>query len=496
MSREPLSALPLSLNLERAARTPQHVQLYEQLRALILTARLPAGTRLPSTRTLAAELGVSRTTVLQAFDQLRSEGYVEGHRGAGTFVPSVLPDALLVTRARQGEPKRDAARPPPLSRFATGLDGERAGEAALLAPFHPGLPETGLIPFERWARLMARAWRRPGAELLSERQPGGHPGLRRAIARHLGQMRGLDCTAEQVIITSSAREAVDLVARALLDPGDQVWLEDPGFPALRHALAGSGAAPCGLPVDDEGLSVAAGLVAAAGARMAVVTPSRQYPLGVTMSLSRRLALLDWAQAAGAWIVEDDYDSEYRYAGRPLQALQSLDETGRVIYLGSFSKVLFQKLRLGYLVLPEALLETLLRVRQALGQEPSIAAQPVLAEFIDSGAFAAHIRRTRRLYAERQAALLAALAGHADGLLAAERQEGGMHLVARLGPALARRMTDTAAAARAAARGIAAPALSALYLETPPRQGLLLGYAGVPVPEMAPAMRRLVSALRA
>ena len=215
-----------------------------------------------------------------------------------------------------------------------------------------------------------------------------------------------------------------------------------------------------------------------------------------MSLSRRLELLEWAQGAGAWIIEDDYDSEYRYAGRPLQALQSLDEAGRVIYLGSFSKMLFPKLRLGYLVLPEVLVEPLLRVREALGQEPAIAAQSVLAEFIASGAFAKHIRRMRRLYAERQAALLAALGEHAGGLLTAQRQDGGMHLIARLAPTLARRVDDAEASMRAAAHGIAAPALSAFYREAPPRQGLLLGYAGVPIEEMEPAMRRLVAALRA
>jgi GntR family transcriptional regulator/MocR family aminotransferase len=368
-------------------------------------------------------------------------------------------------------------------------------DTAEVRAFHPGLPETGQFPFDLWARLLARAWRRPQAALLTARAPAGLPALRRAIAGHLSSMRGIDCTAEQVVVTSSAREAVALVARSLLEPGDEVWIEDPGYPAVRHALAAGGLMPRGLAVDAEGLSLEAGLAQAPAARMAVVTPSRQYPLGITMTLGRRLALLDWARTAGAWIVEDDYDSEYRYAGRPLAALQSLDEAGRTIYLGSFSKVMFHKLRLGYLVLPPGLAEPLLSVREDSGAEPSIAAQPALAAFIDGGQFAQHIRRMRRLYAERQEALLRAIARHAGDLLAAERQEGGMHLVASLEPALAARMDDRAAEARAAEAGLVAAALSAFYRETPPRQGLLLGYAGAGPAELDRAMARLARALR-
>jgi GntR family transcriptional regulator / MocR family aminotransferase len=492
MSGRLVPAALLTLNVDRALAPPLAVQLYQQLRELILGGRLQAGVKLPSSRVLSAELGVSRTTVIEAFEQLRSEGYVEGRHGAGTFVPPVLPEMLLTTRGGGRRPRE--AEPPRLSSLARRLAGRprRPGEARA---FNPGLPETGLIPFELWSRAMARAWRRPAATLLAAAAPGGDPALRRAIAGHLGAMRGIDCTAEQVVLTSSAREAVALAARTLLEPGDQVWVEDPGYPAVRQALTEIGLVARGLPIDAEGLSLEAGLAGAPAARMAVVTPSRQYPLGTTMTLARRLALLDWARDRGAWIVEDDYDSEYRYAGRPLSALQSLDEAGRVLYLGSFSKVLFPKLRLGYLVLPPGLTAPLLAVREEVGAEPSMIAQPVLAEFIESGGFAVHIRRMRRLYAERQTALLAALSRHAEGLLTAERQDGGMHLVAELAPALARRLDDRAIEARARAAGIAAPALSAFYRETPPRHGLMLGYAGAPADELDTAMARLVALLR-
>jgi len=490
MSEMAAPAAVLALSLDRSSATPLAVQLYQQLRELILAARLPAGARLPSSRALTAELGVSRTTVVEAFEQLRSEGYVEGRHGSGTYVSAELPETLLTTRAAAPRPR--TAEVPALSSLARGLAAvyPRSNEARA---FNPGLPEIGLIPFEFWSRAMARAWRRPTAALLSERAPGGHPALRRAIAGHLGSMRGIVCAPEQVVVTSSAREAVTLAARTLLEPGDEVWVEDPGYPAARQALAAIGLVPRGLPIGTEGLSLEAGLARAPTARMAVVTPSRQYPLGTTMTLARRLALLAWAREKRAWIVEDDYDSEYRYAGRPLAALQSLDEAGRVLYLGSFSKVLFPKLRLGYLVLPPGLTAPLLAVREELGAEPAVVAQPVLAEFIESGEFAVHIRRMRRLYAERQSALLAALRRHADGLLTATRQDGGMHLVAGLSPALC--LDDRAIEARARQAGIAAPALSAFYRGAPPRQGLLLGYAAAPPAELDAAMARLSALLK-
>jgi GntR family transcriptional regulator/MocR family aminotransferase len=302
-------------------------------------------------------------------------------------------------------------------------------------------------------------------------------------------------------VTSGAQQAVDLAARLLLDPGDRVWLEDPGYVGLRGPLVAAGAAPVPLPVDGEGLSVAAGRAADEGdgapARMAIVSPSHQYPLGVVTSLARRLELLGWAREAGAWILEDDYDSEFRYAGRPLAALQGLDAGGgRVVYLGSFSKVLFPSLRIGYLVVPPALVEPFRAARAALEDHPAATAQPALAAFIAEGHFAAHVRRMRTLYQARQQALLAAAERHLPGLLLLRADEAGMHLVADLAPELAGRLDDREASARARAAGLVAPPLSAYrFAEVGDgRQGLLLGYAAVPEERMDEMARRLAAAL--
>jgi GntR family transcriptional regulator/MocR family aminotransferase len=302
-----------------------------------------------------------------------------------------------------------------------------------------------------------------------------------------------------VLITSGAQQAVDLAARLLLSAGDRVWIEDPGYRGLRGPLTAAGLEVVPITVDDEGLSLQAGLERAADARLAVVAPSHQYPLGRAMTLARRLELLDWAAERGAWILEDDYDSEYRYGGRPLAALQGLDARrpdggGRVIYLGSFSKVMFPSLRLGYLVVPPPVAEAFVRARAALDDHPSAIVQPALAAFIEEGHFAAHVRRMRTLYARRQQVLLAAGRRHLGGLLKLEPDDAGMHLLARLAPALARRMTDREAAGRAEAAGIAVSPLSSYFMEGPGAQGLLLGYAGVPDTEIHDGVRRLAKAL--
>ena len=329
--------------------------------------------------------------------------------------------------------------------------------------------------------------------------------MRRAIAGHLRQVRGLACHADQVIVTTGTREAIELLVRALVDPGDAVWVEEPGYAPVRNALSLADARPVPVPVTADGIDVAAARRLCPSAGMAVVTPSRQYPLGITMALATRLALLDWARTADAWVVEDDYDSEFRYTGLPIPPLQSLDATGRVLYLGSFSKVLFPTLRLGYIVAPPGLVEALLRTRAAFGEAPSIAAQPVLAAFMDEGHFAQHVRRMRRLYADRRRALLTAADEHWRGLLTVEPPDGGLHLVARLaGPLAARAMdgeiTDREISRRAWDRGIAAPPLSA-YAANPNHvpggaQGLLIGFGGVAEDVVDDAARRLGGVLQA
>ena len=499
MSQRSSRAALLALGLDQAAPLPLQRQLYDQLREAVLAGRLAPGARLPATRSLARELGCSRNTVLAAVEQLVAEGYLEGRVGSGTYVSGVLPEELLAAKAR------DAAAPRP-SAPRRGLSARGRTLAGVLQPRPPrhktfvaGLADLDAFPFDLWGRALARTWRHPPRSLLSHGDAAGYLPLRRAIVAYLKAVRAVDCLPEQVVITSGAQQALDLAARTLLEPGDAVWLEEPGYPGLRGPLVANGARLVPVPVDAEGLSLEAGRRLAPAARMAVVTPSHQYPLGVAMTLARRLALLDWARSGGAWILEDDFDSEYRYAGRPLAALQGLDAaegTGCVLYVGSFSKVLFPSLRLGYLVVPPDLAEAFVRARGAVDDHSSTTAQPALAAFIEEGHFAAHVRRMRGLYAERQAAMVAAIRRRLDGLLTVAPDPAGMHLVAGLGPDLAAGCSDAEIESRAAAAEITAFALSSFFLGPPTRQGLLLGYAALTEAEIDAGIARLAEVLEA
>jgi len=500
----------LALALDRASEISLQQQLYDQLREVILAGRLAPGSRLPSSRALAAELGCSRNTVVSAFDQLLSEGYLEGHAGSGTFVSRVLPEDLLgiapVSPRRQA-PEAAAAAPPPLSSRGAALIQLRRLQQGRERAFQPGLPETDDFPFDVWARLHSRIWRHPSGRLLRLGAPAGLQELREAIARYLATFRGLTCDWRQVIITAGAQQALDLVIQLLLEPGDKVWIEEPGYPGLRGPLIATGAQPVAVPLDDEGLLVAEGRRLAPAARAAIVTPTHHYPLGTTLSLARRLELLDWARASGAWILEDDYDSEYRYAGRPLASLLGLaserrsgGDTVRVIYIGSFSKVLFPSIRVGYLVVPESLVDLVSDAQNALGAQPTAVIQPVLAAFIEEGHFATHVRRMRRLYAARQAALRAAAERHLGDFLEVPPDDAGLHLVAWLKPPLAERLGDKGAAQLAAEAGVAVTPLSDYYAGPPVkgearRQGLLLGYAAVPEDEIERAARHLAEVFK-
>jgi GntR family transcriptional regulator / MocR family aminotransferase len=475
----------LALALDRKATEPLNRQLYTELRQAILTGRAKPGVRLPATRTLADELGLSRNTVQAAIDQLEAEGYVEGRVGSGTYVSHVLPDRVLSV----GAPKRGAAPAPAPARLS---ERGRAivGAAQERPPAHPtfalGMPDLDGFPAAAWGKLMTRWWRHPRVGLWTARDAGGWPPLRAAIADYLRAVRGLTLEPEQVIVTSGAQQGIDLVARVLLDPGDEVWVEEPGYPGLKAAFIGAGAKPVPVQVDSDGLSVADGAKRAPRARLAAVSPSHQFPLGITMSLARRLALIDWAAKAEAWILEDDYNSEYRYEGRPLAALQGLEAHGRVIYVGSFSKVLFPSLRLGYLVAPAGLVDAFRRARQAMDDHPSIIAQPVVAEFIASGQFAAHVRRMRARYAERQAALVEQVRKQLDGRLTIEANPAGMHLVG----ALADTADDLAISRRAQAERVTVAPLSFYYSGSMPRRGLLLGYAAASERQIAAGVERL------
>ena len=493
----------VTVPLDRSSGVPLHRQLYDGLREGILSGRFPAGARLPSTRGLAVELEVSRNTVTSAFSQLLAEGYFEGRVGSGTYVAGALPDEMFTARrgvrdaGLLGEPAPAGGRR--LSRRGELLAATRTvtvRDKGLPCAFRPCVPALEEFPSREWRQISARRWRRPPGGLLGYGDPAGYRPLREAIAGYLGAARAVRCSPEQVVVVSGSQQALDLAARVLLDPGDAAWVEDPGYAGARAALAGAGARLVPVPVDGDGLDVSAGTEREAGARLAYVTPSHQYPLGPTMGLSRRLELLRWASGAGAWIVEDDYDGEYRYSGRPLEALQGLDAEGRVVYVGTFSKVLFPALRLGYLVVPPDLVDAFVAARELSDRHSPAVEQAVLADFIVEGHFARHVRRMRTLYSGRQTTLVEAAREELDGLLDVRPAEAGMHLVGFLPEG----SDDREASRRAAAHGVEAPPVSAYVLKGAPypgcphRPGLLLGYAALNEAEILRGVRRLAAAL--
>lgn len=453
--------------MEREEGTAIPVQIARRLRDLILAGGLARGTRLPSTRHLAAGLGVSRTTVIAAADILTGEGFLEARHGSGTYVAAHLPADRL-----EGASAAGLRIPgPALSRRGAAL--ARGSPVATIGRlFTPGLPALDAFPAGDWRRAVSRAQRKAGQELLHLTDPLGWPPLRRAIAAYVGPARGVTCTPDQVIVLASARQAISLAANLLADPGDRVWIEDPGYPDARSALRAAGLNPVAVPVDAAGIDVAAGRRLAPDARLAAVTPSHQYPLGAIMTLERRVALLDWARAAGATILEDDYDGEFRYGGRPITALYGLDGGDRVLYVGSFSKAMFPALRLAYLVAPAGLAAAVAQARRAAHAEPPALTQAALAEFVAGDAFTQHIRRMRLLYRARQEALVAAIRRHLDGILAVDPSDAGMHLVAHLDPAI----PDRSVAAEAARAGMGVTALSHYAAGPAPGNGLVLGYA--------------------
>ncbi|MDM8350606.1 PLP-dependent aminotransferase family protein [Pseudomonas sp. sp1636] len=458
-------------------------QLYRALRERILDGRLGGGTRLPASRDLARLLGISRNTVIRAFDQLYAEGYVEGRVGAGTYV------AELAASAR--------AAPLPAARPAASVALQRLQQHHLAEPlqgapraFRVGVPAFDLFPFETWARLSARFWRKPSPARLGYGDPAGDAQLRELIAAYLRNSRGLHCDPAQILVTCGAQQAISLCAQLLVEPGERVAIENPGYRAAAHAFAVAGAQLAGIPVDGEGLDTAA-LEAAGDCRLAYVTPSHQYPSGGTLSLARRLQLLDWAERHDAWIVEDDYDGEYRYSGTPLTPLAALDRQGRVLYVGTFGKIAFPALRLGYLVLPPALVEAFARRRALDMRHAEIGSQAVMAEFIAAGHFQRHIRRMRGAARSRRDALLAGWPQQVPGCAPLPIVEAGLHLCVRV-DSLARERQLIALAAKV---GVELNALSGYWLANSSepvdrRAGLVLGFAAVPEAQIGAALQAL------
>lgn len=501
MSDRSTSIVRRCVDLDPVADTPLHRQLYRGLRQAILSSQLLPEMQLPSTRTLADELDVSRNTVMNAFEQLKAEGYLDSHVGSGTYVARELPDNLDRVRGQAHLRPSAAPRstPPPgeshlseRGQFLTDLQLSSFQTDEQPRAFRPGLPALDSFPIDTWSKLTTRRWRSLPASTLGYRQSTGYPPLRDAIANYLQDSRGVHCSPEQVIIVSGTQQAITLTAHVLLDPGDRAWIEDPGYPRATGAFRWAGAQAVPAPLDAEGLDLDAARSRNADARLAYVTPSHQYPLGMTMSLSRRLDLLEWAEQSEAWILEDDYDSEYRYEGRPIAALQGLDDAGRVIYVGSFSKVLFPALRLGYLVVPKPLVEAFAGAKSLVDRCPPLVPQMVTTDFIEEGYFKQHLRRMRTLYADRQSILIEALRAKVGDLLDVSSDDAGLHLTAFLRGGL----DDQEVSSTLQDREVVAPPLSFYASRSLDRDGLVLGYAAVNETDIRKGVDQLKETLRA
>lgn len=422
-----LSLFLASLQLDRTAGLPLFRQLYTAVKQAILSGSLPTGMQLPPSREFCQRLSISRQTVLNAYELLLAEGYLSGSVGRGTYVNVDLPQVPATRRiVTEGISKQIA---PLLSNR-----GRHFAEFASLAPvqqdktraFRVSMPGLDAFPFDVWSRLVARRWRHH-EDRLGYGDPAGYGRLRELLAVYLRTARGVVCNPEQIIITSGSQQALYLLSTVLLDPGDAAWVESPGYRGAIATLHAAQAKVCHVPVDQDGLNVEYAALHYPHAKLVCVTPSHQLPLGMTMSLQRRLALLAWAKINSAWVIEDDYDSEYRYSGAPLASLQSLDKNACVIYVGTMSKVLFPGLRLGYMVVPTALLAPVTQAKAIVDRHTAIVPQMVLADFIAEGYFGRHIKRTRKLYSQRQAALLDAIETHLSDALNCGPCDGGLDL---------------------------------------------------------------------
>jgi GntR family transcriptional regulator / MocR family aminotransferase len=484
------TAAPVTLALRpRSAGATLLRWLYDEIRLAIVEGRLSPGARLPSTRSIARQYRVARGTVVAAFDHLIAEGYIEGSVGSGSFVRSMIalsaptavrprPRPAIVTPSLSVRGRRLASHPFPLP-WASGDPRE-----LVLTPDHAALEA---FPLKTWSRLSAKCLRRAAADgLLSHGSTRGLPALRAAIAAHVGLTRGVKCSAEQVVITAGTQPSLDLIARLMLDEGDRVWMEDPGYVAITRLMRALGAQVIGVPVDEEGLDCAAGMRRARLAKLAYVTPSCQFPLGAAMSLQRRLDLLRWAGESGALIVEDDYDSQLGFTDRPLVALQSLDRTGCVAYCNSFSKMLFPSLRLGFLIVPERLVDAVRAARSVLQRFPSVLEQAVLAEFISGGHMEQHMRRMRELYTSRLEALAEAARQEIPDVVSLAPVRSGLQVVGWL----PKGMDDVAACRAAFAQRIYCAPLSRMIVDRPLPPALLM----FPVATDIRAIRRGIAQL--
>jgi GntR family transcriptional regulator/MocR family aminotransferase len=488
------------IHLDRTADQPLYRQIYDGIRLAIVNRQLEPGMRLPSSRDLADILDVSRNTIINAIDQLIAEGYMETRPGAGTYVTRSLPEDIM----------RFFSEPSPRSQ-SVGTERElsvRGRRYAQLADrwqqwtgkhyrskdrvFSIGTPDLNEFPFQLWGQLSARHYRNtPLPRLGQENSAAGLGILREAIAEYLKTSRAVRCDPDQIIIVSGSQHALHIAADVLLDVDDKVWFEEPGYAGARNVFRTTGGDIIPIRVDDEGLDVDAGIKKAPDARLIYTTPSHQFPLGSTMSLARRFKLLDWAEQAGAWIIEDDYDSEFRYSGHPLASLQGLDVHNRVIYIGTFSKVLFPALRLGYMVVPPDLVGTFRAARTVMDQCPPVVPQAVVADFIMEGHFSRHIRRMRKLYGEKRDRFVDAVEHYLGDCVTLKHSEAGMHVTCWLSDNLHAGLVWQ----RACEHEIEVIPLSVYYCDTPTNvNGLMLGYTGASCDNIERGVEKLAYAV--
>jgi len=487
VKKVPSGILPL-VAVDRNAPTALYQQIYDGYRKAIVEGSLRAGQRVPSTRMLASELRISRIPILNAYAQLLAEGYFESRVGAGTVVSHSLPDQAAVSEPHGPRATRTRSGPRPLAKRSQSLPPvEHVPWRRGWGPFGVSQVSFEQFPFQIWNSLITRHCRSIRAKSLDYGNPMGVRALREAITTYLRTARGVRCEPEQIMIVSGSQQGLDLTTRVLLDPGSSVWMEEPGYRLARRVFTFHGAQIVPIPVDYEGLNVGAGIKRCPNARAALVTPSHQYPLGATMSATRRLQLLDWAESSGSWIIEDDYDSEFRYESMPIASLQGLDRNARVIYIGTFSKVLFPSLRLGYIVIPADLVERFLVVRLALDISPPTFGQDVLADFIREGHFSRHIRRMRLLYGERRSALMESLRKQFGFGVDVTGGQAGMHLSLTL-----KGVHDRDIASRAAQKDLWLVPLSSSYFGKPLRQGFILGFGSTSREEIPASVRKLHS----
>lgn len=475
---------------------PIYKQISRELKVAIISGRLSGRTRLPATRALALELGVSRNTIMSVFDELIAEGYITSKVGSGTYVSDRLPEEHLPPIEAVQSIWQDAVGGPSVlsargQQMAELSEQPLANELVLSRPFCADLPAVEAFPIEAWGRLVRKNWQKITTISPTQIQPAGYGPLQHSISRYLNAARFVRCVASQVVMTSGSQQSLDIVARLITDPGEAVWVEEPGYIGARSVFSAAGARVIPVPLDGEGMSVEAGRKIEPHPRVIYISPSRHYPLGITMTSSRRLEIVEYANRVGAWIIEDDYDSEYRYNGVPLPAIQSLQKADQLIYLGSFSKSLLPAIRIGYAVIPKDLIEPFSTAMSVITRPNSILEQMTLHEFISTGQFATHMRRMRQLYLERQPVLLQHLERLLGDVLDVAATSTGTHLTAYF----KRDIDDVKFCDAARMRGISLRPLSIHYVNEPKRMGLILGFASTPVPRIITGVERLAAIAR-